>query len=137
MANELTDVINRQTARYADREIIAYINDDMRLARTYTWHSLESDINNAACALETLGMQPGEAVAIFTANRPEFLVTDFGCYYNRCIPVSIYSTSSPDQVKYIINDCNAKMIFVGDQKQYDIVRSVMNAMQVPGENSGV
>ncbi len=121
MANDLTDVINRQTAKYGDREILSYYDMQVRKVATYTWPRLRDIVDNAACALEILGIAPGDAVAIFTANCPQFLFTDFACYYNRAVPVSIYSTSSADQVEYIINDSRAKFVCVGDKRQYDIV----------------
>lgn len=124
MTNVLTDVIIRQTAKYGEREILSFYDKDVKMAATYSWIQLRDIVENAACALEILGIEPGDAVAIFTANRPEFLFSDFACYYNRAVPVSIYSTSSAEQVEYIINDCRAKFICVGDRRQYDIVCQV-------------
>lgn len=126
MTNYLTDVIIRQTEKYGDKEIIAYLNDDVTKTDSYSWRRLENEVKQTACALEILGLLPSQAVAIFTANRPEFLITDFACYYNRAIPVSIYATSSAEQVQFIINDCKAKFVCVGNQIQYDIVMSVID-----------
>lgn len=126
MTNDLTDVIIRQTEKYGDKEIIAYLNDEVTKTDSYSWRRLESEVNKTAYAFEILGLLPSQAVAIFTANRPEFLITDFACYYNRAIPVSIYATSSAEQVQFIINDCKAKFVCVGNQTQYDIVMSVID-----------
>lgn len=124
MTNDLTDVILRQSAGYGDREILSFYDMQVKKVATYTWNQLRDIVENAACALEILGIAPGDTLAVFTANRPQFLFTDFACYYNRAIPVSIYSTSSTDQVEYIINDSHAKFVCVGDQRQYDIVCKV-------------
>lgn len=124
MTNDLTDVILRQSAGYGDREILSFYDMQVKKVATYTWNQLRDIVENAACALEILGIAPGDTLAVFTANRPQFLFTDFACYYNRAIPVSIYSTSSADQVEYIINDSHAKFVCVGDQRQYDIVCKV-------------
>ncbi len=124
MANDLTDVIIRQNARYGNREILSFYDMQVRKVAAYTWPQLCDIVDKAACALEILGIAPGDAVAIFSANRPQFLFTDFACYYNRAVPVSIYSTSSADQVEYIVNDSRAKFICVGDRRQFDIVCSV-------------
>ena len=126
MTNDLTDVIIRQTEKYGEKEIIAYLDEKVNKADSYSWNRLNKDVLNAAYALEILGLLPEQSAAIFTANRPEFLITDFACYYNRAIPVSIYATSSPDEVRYIINDCKAKLVCVGSQTQYDIVMEVID-----------
>lgn len=125
MANKLTNIIPEQSARYGSREAISYIDANGKLLDSLSWDALSQKVLATACALETLGIMPSDAVAVFSANRPEIIITDFACYYNRAIPVSIYSTSSPEQVQYIVNDSHARMLFVGDQNQYDIaVRSL-------------
>ncbi len=63
-----------------------------------------------ACALEILGIEPADIVAIIANNCPEFLITDFACYRNRAVPVSIYATSSPEQIEYIIKDAEARIL---------------------------
>ncbi len=91
-----------------------------------TWNQFAREIDNAANAFCALNIQPQEMVAVFAANCPEILATDFGCFRNRAIPVSIYATSSPEQVKYIVNDSGAKLIMVGDQRQYRIARNIFH-----------
>ncbi len=125
MANKLTTIIPEQAAKYGSREAISYIDANGTLLDSLSWEALSQKVLNTACALEILGISPAEAVAVFSANRPEIIITDFACYYNRAIPVSIYSTSSAEQVEYIVNDSRARMLFVGDQNQYDIALQVM------------
>ncbi|MDE6368770.1 MAG: long-chain fatty acid--CoA ligase, partial [Muribaculaceae bacterium] len=69
-------------------------------------------------------VEPQTMINIFSANCPEILIADFACFRTRAIPVSLYSTSRPEQVAFIINDSGATMIMVGDAKQYNIVRQV-------------
>jgi len=125
----MTNILNTLTAvqarRHPDRTALQYENP----ACPGTWHpmawsELDTQSLHAACALETLGIRPSETVAIFSANRAELLVTDFGCYRNRAVPVSIYSTSSPEQVEYILRDSGARIICVGDSRQYGIALEV-------------
>lgn len=70
--------------------------------------------------MEILSVEPQQMVAVFSANRPECLTVDFAAYANRAVPVSIYSTSSLEQVTYILNDTAAGVIFVGNEEQYAI-----------------
>ncbi len=92
----------------------------------HSWSDFSADVDNAAFALETLGLCPGEKIAIFSANCAEMLTIDFACYRNRAVPVALYATSSPEQVVYIINDAGARIAFAGNQKQYDILKSAMS-----------
>lgn len=89
-----------------------------------SWNQLQGLVDTLACGLETIGVGPQDMINIFSANRPEILITDFACYRNRAIPVSIYATSSAEQVEFIIKDSGAVMIMVGNREQYETVRSV-------------
>lgn len=81
-------------------------------------------VDRAACALETLGIGIQERIAVFSSNRSGCLIADFAAYYLRAIPVSLYATSSAEQVCYIINDAGASLIFVGSNSQLAAVREV-------------
>lgn len=123
MANILTNLTACQSRTHAGRTALRY-RDAAGRWTDCSWGRLATETDHAAYALETLDLMPDDMIAIFSANDYRILVTDFACYRNRAVPVSIYSTSSAEQVKFIIRDSGARMLFVGDQKQYDIARSV-------------
>lgn len=125
MTNILTNLSALQSAVYGSSRAAYYYRDDANgtwIPRD--WDHMAREVDAVAMAFETLGILPQEMVAVFSANSPRILITDFACFRNRAIPVSIYSTSSAEQVKYIVNDSGARLLCVGDRKQYDIARSV-------------
>lgn len=126
MANILTDLISNQAKKYGDsRAAISVVTDDNRV-EPITWSRMSDMCDSVACALEILDVVEEDRIAIFSANCPEILVADFAAYANRAVPVSIYSTSSKDQVEYIVKDSRAKIILVGDRRQYEVARSIIN-----------
>ncbi len=124
MHNILTDLTSRQALRYGSREAISYKKRGDSSWTSMSWADLNRQVLNMAYALETMGIEPQSMVNVFSANCVEILITDFACFRNRAIPVSLYATSSSDQVKFIINDSGATMIMVGDADQYRKVRDV-------------
>ncbi len=129
MPNILTNLVRTQTGRYgAQRVALTSIDLDAaggpRLVPV-SWGELSRKVDNAAAAMQILGIAPGDMVAIFAPNCPEILITDFGCYANRAVPVAIYATSSKEQVQYIVNDSKAKIIVVGSEAHYRAVREVI------------
>lgn len=90
-----------------------------------SWREFDRQIAVASRALAVLGVEPQHCVATFSANRPENLVTDFACYRNRAVSVSIYATSSPEQVAYIVNDAGCAVLFAGNATQYHFAREAM------------
>ncbi|MDO5570892.1 MAG: long-chain fatty acid--CoA ligase [Bacteroidales bacterium] len=96
-----------------------------------TWKSFSEKVMKAAKALVSFGVKEQDRIATFTQNMPQGLITDFAAYANRLIVVPLYATSSTNQVEYILNDSQAKLIFVGEQYQYDhAYEAVKNASSV-------
>ena len=125
MPNILTHIIERQTGRYGrDRVALTTIDTATRTLHPCTWGELADRVGQAACALEILGIKPQDNIAILAPNCSEILVTDFACYRNRAVPVSIYATSSAEQVRYIVNDARARARFAGTQAHYAIARAI-------------
>lgn len=123
MTNILTSLTARGNERYSDRVALTQRVADHTWVPT-TWQVLHQHVNDAAAALETLGISEQEHIGIFSNNRVEIIETDLAAYANRAIPVSIYSTSSKEQVEYIVCDAAISLLLVGDQQQYDIARKV-------------
>ena len=127
MPNILTHITERQVARFgADRTAYTTINYDAATLDTTSWGEFASVVENVACALASLGLDSAQMVAVFAPNCPEIIITDFACYRNRAVPVAIYSTSSPEQVQYIVNDAGCRFIMVGEKEQYRAARAVKN-----------
>ena len=45
-------------------------------------------------------------------NRPEFHALDLAVLFLGATPVSIYNSSAPEQIEYLVNDCKAKVAIV-------------------------
>ncbi len=130
MANILTTLVDRQSRKYNDRAALYRRENDGKWLPT-SWTELAGKISSAACALEILGIKEQEAVAVFSPNDPDIIITDFAAFANRAVPVSIYATSSQQQVEYIVRDSRAKILFTGNQDQYVIARKVVADLRSP------
>ncbi len=94
------------------------------------WHSISSkDIversENIALGLNSIGIKTGDRVAILASNSPEWTLSDAGCQFAGIIDVPIYTTLTPDSIKYIINDSRAKAIFVQDVKTFERIAEII------------
>ncbi|MCM1293739.1 MAG: long-chain fatty acid--CoA ligase [Bacteroides sp.] len=119
MTNILTNLIASRIAEYGGgREAYEYKTDDRW--SVVSWDDFKKATDRVACALASLGINPADNMAIFSANCSEIFISDFAAYANRAVPISIYSTSTLQQVEYIVNDAGCKLIIVGNQEQYEI-----------------
>ena len=121
MSNILVNLAARQAEKFGDKAAIAG-QDESGKWYDISWRDYSRMVSTAARALDRLGVKPGDNVTTFSANRPENLVSDFACYLNRAVSVSIYATSSLEQVIYIANDTKCEVMFVGNTTQYNIAR---------------
>ncbi|HET6550968.1 MAG TPA: AMP-dependent synthetase/ligase [Solirubrobacter sp.] len=77
-----------------------------------TWAQLRDRVDAFAGTLARLGVQRGDTVALMIGNRPEFFIADLAAMTLGATPFSIYLTSSPDQVAYVIGDAGARVAVV-------------------------
>ena len=124
MVNVLTSLISSQTAKYAEREAFRCKTSD-NTWQSYTWNAFKESVDKAAFAYNLLGIAETDNIAVFSANRSEILIGDFAAYANRIVPISIYATSSQDQVEYIVNDASCKIIFAGNVSQLEIAKEAI------------
>lgn len=117
MTNVLTGLARRGAEKYGTRAALA-APDAHGVWHDIAWNTFADDVDTAVRALVALGVKVGDRVATFSANRPQNIVTDMACYDVRAVSVSIYATSSLDQVAYIINDAECEVLFVGNSTQY-------------------
>lgn len=89
-----------------------------------SWHQFGEQNDIASRAMLQLDLQPQDKIAIFAANSEKWTITDLAALQIRCVPVPIYPTNTADQAAYIVNDANARIIFVGAQSQADIALSI-------------
>jgi long-chain acyl-CoA synthetase len=67
-----------------------------------------------AAGLLADSVTPGERVLLMMRNRPDFHWLDLGAQYVRATPVSIYNSSSPEEIGYLAGHAEARIAIVED-----------------------
>ena len=75
-------------------------------------------VKNVALGLASLGVRPGDRIALLSENRPEWSIADLAILSIGAINVPIYTTQALDQVDYILSDSGAKAIFISNRRLY-------------------
>jgi long-chain acyl-CoA synthetase len=101
--------------------------------RAGTWHALSheqvyDDVKRTAFGLETLGLAPGDRVAILSENRPEWLISDFACVMSRVVSVPLYPILPADQIRYMLEDSEVRAVFVSSAEQREKIRQLMGGV---------
>ncbi len=77
-----------------------------------SWNELRERVHRIAGGLAKLGVKKGDTVALLLNNRPEFIPCDLAAVALGGIPFSIYQTSSPEQIQYVVSDAGSKVVIV-------------------------
>ncbi|PYN74000.1 MAG: long-chain fatty acid--CoA ligase [Candidatus Rokuibacteriota bacterium] len=85
--------------------------------KTITWREVGDVVREVALGLLALGRGKGDAVALLSASRAEWVQSDFAIFSAGCVTVPVYPTYPPDLIAYVVNDSGARTIIVEDPVQ--------------------
>ena len=69
-------------------------------------------VEQLAGAFHALGIVPGQTVGSMLTNRPEFHLLDTAVIHLGATPFSIYNTSAPEQIAYLLGDADCRVVVV-------------------------
>ncbi|HLC42109.1 MAG TPA: long-chain fatty acid--CoA ligase [Methylomirabilota bacterium] len=99
--------------------------------RQLPWREYGQIVRELALGLLALGRRQGDAIAILSASRAEWVQADFAIFSAGCVTVPIYPSYTPEQIAYIISDAEAKTLIVENVDQ------LQKALQVRGKMEGL
>jgi long-chain acyl-CoA synthetase len=104
--------------------------DTLNYKRDGRWIPISADemlarVRRIAAGLYSLGVRPGDRVAILSESRPEWTLTDAGCLFAGAIDVPIYPTLTAPQVRYILNDSGSRVLVVSNHRKFLEMREIL------------
>ncbi len=84
---------------------------------TITYRELGEIVRELALGLIALGREKGDAVALLSASRAEWVQADFAIFSAGCLTVPVYPTYPPELIAYVVNDSGARTLIVEDAAQ--------------------
>jgi len=83
-------------------------------------------VKSVALGLASLGIRPGDRIALLSENRPEWSIADLAILSLGAINVPIYTTQALEQVDYILSDSGARAIFISNRRLYKHIKPVLD-----------
>jgi long-chain acyl-CoA synthetase len=71
------------------------------------------------------GLAPGDRVAVFSENRPEWHIADFALLLSRLVVVPVYNTLSPSQIAYLLRHSGCRAAIIAGAAQWEILRPLL------------
>lgn len=105
------EVLRQTAARSGDREAIVF----PKLGRRWTWAELEAEVLAAARGLLALGIRPGEHVAIWATNVPEWVMLQYAAAKIGVVLVNINPAYRPFELRYVLKQSDSVALLLVDQ----------------------
>src|SRR5262245_25219888 len=83
---------------------------------TQTFAELDSAANRLSRVFRSLGLQPGDHVALCLENHPRYLEILWGCEYAGLIYTAASSRLTTEELSYILDDCGARVFITSTYK---------------------
>ncbi|MGE4427131.1 MAG: long-chain fatty acid--CoA ligase [Solirubrobacteraceae bacterium] len=100
------EAFRRGVAAHPDQVLVRTLDD----AVSWTWREVAERAGRIGGGLRGLGVEHGDVVGVMLSNRPDFFPVDLGIMGIGGVPVSLYQTSSPEQIAYIVEDAAVRVV---------------------------
>jgi long-chain acyl-CoA synthetase len=114
--------LHLQAERLADRPALWTKRQGTWLPTS--WRQYATRVKDLALAFLSLGLEPKQAVGIIGFNREEWLVSALATMAGQGVPVGLYTTSSTEQLEYVLGHCEAPLVVVENQALLERVLAV-------------
>lgn len=115
----IAELLNINAEKFPTRPAIGFQKNNAW--NDLDWKRFRILVFKIANALKNAGVQQGDRVAIFSENSAEWISFDLAILCVGAVTVPIYATNGREEVRYILEDADAKIILAGGQAQYDIL----------------
>ena len=99
--------------------------------KSYSTGELQKIVNQFSAGLQEMGIGFGDGtlegrdkVAVLSKNRPEWMMLDLAVQQTGAVLVPVYPTISVNELQFILNDAQVKLVFVNDQELYHKLISI-------------
>jgi len=125
-------IFQNRVQKYGDKTLVIYKGKGGKWEEI-SWNKLNEMVRDLSMFLINRGIQTGDKVALFSPNRYEWWVADLAIISVGAVNVPIYATNSAEESRYIIDNSDAKMCFVGTKEHLAKIRQVKEKLPNLGD----
>lgn len=82
--------------------------------------------------IAALGIEEGSNAGIFSVNRPEWIISQYGFYTQRMTLIPLYATLGPNAIEYILQHSEVPLVVVS-KENYKALTKAIPALQAAGD----
>ncbi|MFC1555444.1 AMP-dependent synthetase/ligase [candidate division KSB1 bacterium] len=127
MPETLVDMFFNNAEKYGDKTALMSKEDGEYRKRSYT--EIADDITHIAYGLKKMGVEKGDCFGILAENRPEWALVDMANLSLGAVTIPVYPTLSENQVEYVLNDSETKIIMVSQPEHLEAIEHIFNNLK--------
>ncbi|HEY5976600.1 MAG TPA: long-chain fatty acid--CoA ligase [Solirubrobacterales bacterium] len=105
-ARTMCEAFQTTVSEHGDRPALRFKDSDFEAS----WSEYGETVRKRAAGLAALGIGKGDTVGFMLVNRPALHLTDAAAMHLGATCFSIYNTSSPEQIEYLVEDAENKVL---------------------------
>ena len=105
------DLLDNYVEKYPNQQVALAGKKDGKWVN-YSANSYKENADILSYALIELGIDKGDKVAMILTNRPEWNMLDMAISQVGAISVPVYPTISEEDYRFILSDCDAKLVII-------------------------
>jgi long-subunit acyl-CoA synthetase (AMP-forming) len=120
-------VFQNRAREHGEEVCVAYRNDAGQWFDV-SWDRMNEMVHNLAYYLMAKGIQHGDKVAVFSPNRYEWWIADMAILSIGAVNIPIYATNTAGEARYILDNSDSRICFVGTQAQMEKIVAVRDRL---------
>ncbi len=96
--------------------------------RELSWRQVQEEVARWQAALNGLGLQRGDRVAIMLRNCPVWVIFDQAAMSLGLVTVPLYTVDRPDNVAYIVDNADVKVLLFENAEQWQALNTVRDRL---------
>jgi long-chain acyl-CoA synthetase len=123
-AATMCEAFQLTAAEWADSPALRLKDSDYEAS----WADYAETVRKRAAGLAALGVKRGDTIGFMLVNRPALHLTDCAAMHLGATCFSVYNTSSPEQIEYVVRDAESRVI-ITEQAFLDTVLAARDAVE--------
>jgi len=121
----VADIVRAWSAKTPDAPCLSFGE------RSWTWREIAERSSRAGHGLVAAGIRPQDRVVYLAKNGPEYFEILFGAAMAGAVSAAVNWRLSPPEIRFVINDSQAKILFVGHEflGQVDQIRDQLTTVE--------
>lgn len=119
----LPKLLRAHTLHFGDRKVAMRVKDK-GIWHRYTWKDYYERVKDLCLGMVSLGLQREDKICIIGENKPEWFWAELAAQAAGGTAVGVFTDCAPREIKYYVEDSDAKFVVAHDQEQVDKVQEI-------------